>query len=406
MLGENFLDFRPALSNIRVVSATRIIYGPWLTSLLALMGAEVIHIEMPGSGDLLIRAVSPGGIFPRNLGLGAVAPNVNKYHVAIDIRHPKGKRIIQELVSISDVLVENFKPGTFDSWGIGYRDLSKINKKLVYISLSGFGNWGELSDRPSYDAYAQGITGLAEITGFKEAMPLKAQAWIGDFLSGTVGAFLVAVALHYRNKAGEGQFIDLSQSEVLIRVMDWTWLYIHLTGKERERTGNRDYATVPSLITKAKDGFIAIGAFEKREFIGLCKATGIEELSKYEDYTERLKNADRIYELIEEWAREKKIEEIEELAVKYGFMVGRVMNSRDIYHDPHYLSRKSVFFYNDPIYGNLVQPNPLSSLEKTPAIVRWTVRPVGIDNEHVLSRILGYTQSEIEELYKEGVIGK
>lgn len=394
-----------ALKNTRVISLTRIIYGPWLTTLLAIMGAEVIHIEMPASGDLLIRAVSPGA-FPRGLSLGATAPNANKYHVAIDIRHPKGKKILQELVAVSDVFVENFKPGTLDSWGIGYVDMSKIKPDIIYISLSGFGNWGELCERPSYDAYAQGVTGLAEITGFPDAIPLKSQAWIGDFLSGTVGAFLVASALYYRNKTGEGQFIDLAQSEVLIRVMDWTWLYIYLTGKDRERTGNRDYAVIPSLIAKAKDGFIAIGAFEKREYLALCDAMNSEELKEYVDFPARFKNADKIYETIEKWVSDKKIEEIEELALKYGFMVGRVMNSKDIYEDPHYRSRGVVALFDDPIYGDMVMPNPLGNLQKTPAKIKWTVRPVGIDNEHVLTRILGYHQDEIDELYKEGAIGK
>lgn len=396
---------RDALNNVRVISLTRIIYGPWTTTLFALMGAEVIHIEMPGSGDLLIRAVSPGA-FPRGLSLGAMAPNANKYHVAIDVRHPKGKKIVEELVTISDIFVENFKPGTLDSWGIGYRQLSQINPGLIYVSLSGFGNWGSYSDRPSYDAYAQGITGLAEITGFKDAIPLKSQAWIGDFLSGTIAAYLSLVALYFKRKTGKGQFIDLSQAEVLLRVMDWTWVYMGLTGKERERTGNRDYAAVPSLVARAKDGFVAIGAFHDKEYKGLCEAIGLDELYSYVDYEERFKNADRIYDLIEEWVAKHTCSEIKDMALRHGFMASSVMNSKDIYEDAHFNSRGSVCKFDDPLWGDLACPNPLPALEKTPARINWSVRPVGFDNEHVLTRILGYTQDEIDELYKERVIGK
>ncbi len=397
---------KEALKGVRVISFTRIIYGPWAATLFAMMGAEVIHIEMPGSGDLLIRSVSPGGSFPRGLSPGMMCSNANKYHIAVDVRTPEGKKIMRELAAVSDVLVENFKAGTFDAWGIGYRQLSEINPRLVYMSLQGFGNWGPLGERPSYDAYAQGITGLAEITGFPDAIPLKAQAWIGDFLSGTIAAYLGLVALFYARRTGKGQFIDLSQAEVLIRAMDWTWLYIWLTGKNRERTGNRDYAVVPSLIARVKDGFVALGAFSKEEFEGLCDAVGSEELRKYLPYGERFRNADRVYEIIEGWCGGKTVEEVLEAARRHGFAASKVMNSADIYSDEHFNSRRAVWRFEDPLWGDLTYPNPLANLEKTPGRVRWSIRPVGFDNEHVLSRVLGYSEDKIEELYEKGVIGK
>ena len=397
---------REALKGVRVLSITRIIYGPWAATLLGLMGAEVIHIEFPGSGDVLIRGVSPGGSFPRGLSPGMMCANANKYFIAVNIKHPKGKKIVEELVAISDVLIENFKAGTFDKWGIGYRQLREINPGLVYVSLQGFGNWGSLSDRPSYDAYAQGITGLAEITGFPDAIPLKAQAWIGDFLSGTVAAYLTLVALYYRNRTGKGQFIDLSQAEVLIRAMDWTWVYMGLTDKNRERTGNRDYAVIPSLIAKAKDGFVAIAAFEKGEFEALCEAMGNSELKMYSEYEKRFENAEKIYEAIETWAAKLSVSEIEKTAYEYGFSASKVMNSKDIYEDLHFNSRKAVWKFIDPLWDDLAYPNPLAGLEKTPSKVKWSMRPVGFDNEHVLTRILGYTEEEIKELYEEKVIGK
>ncbi len=395
-----------ALKGVRVLSITRIIYGPWAATLLGLMGAEVIHFEFPGSGDLLIRGVSPGGSFPRGLSPGMMCANANKYHIAVDMRHPKGKKIVEELVAVSDVLMENFKAGTFDKWGIGYNQLKEINPGLIYVSMQGFGNWGSLSHRPSYDAYAQGITGLAEITGFPDAIPLKSQAWIGDFLSGTIAAYLTLVALYHRKKTGKGQFIDLSQAEVLIRAMDWTWIYMDITGKNRERTGNRDVAVVPSLIARAKDGFVAIGAFEIKEFLALCDAMGASDLKEFAEYEKRFENSDYIYQKIEEWVSTKTVSEIEVLAEEYGFSASKVMNSQDIYEDPHYNSRKSVWKFIDPLWDDLTYPNPLTSIEKTPGKVKWSIRPVGFDNEHVLTRILGYSKEEVEELYKEKVIGK
>jgi len=393
------------LEGIRVLDITRIIYGPWAATLLAQLGAEVIHVEMPGGGDTLIRLVSPGGVFPRNLSPGMVCCNANKYFVAIDMRKEEGKELIRELASKCDVLMENFKPGTFDRWGIGYRQLSEINPKLVYVSMQGFGNWGELWERPSYDAYAQGITGLAEITGFEEAMPVKSQAWIGDFLSGTIAAFTTLVALFWRNKSGRGQFIDLSQAEVLIRAMDWTWLYIAIKQQNRRRYGNRDPAVVPSCLVKCEDGYAAIAAFRKDEFEGLCRAMGREDLLEFLDYEARIKNAGKIYDASEEWASRKKVEEIVKEGHTYGFAAAELMNSAKLHASQHFNERRAVWKYYDPLYEELCYPFALH-LSKTPGSIRWSMRPVGFDNEHVFRRILGISEDELEELYRKGVVGK
>ena len=394
-----------ALEGVRVLDITRIIYGPWAATLLAQLGAEVIHVEMPGSGDTLIRLVSPGGVFPRNLSPGMMCCNANKYFVAIDMRKEEGKELIRELASKCDVLMENFKPGTFDRWGIGYRQLSEINPRLIYVSMQGFGNWGELWERPSYDAYAQGITGLAEITGFEEAMPVKSQAWIGDFLSGTIAAFTTLVALFWRNKSGKGQFIDLSQAEVLIRAMDWTWLYMSIKQQNRKRYGNRDPAVIPSCLVKCEDGYVAIAAFRKEEFEGLCRAMERDDLLEFLEYETRIKNAERIYQAIEEWASKKKVDEVVKAGYTHGFAVAELMNSAKIHGDEHFNERRAVWKYYDPLYEELCYPFALH-LGRTPGSIRWSMRPVGFDNEHVFRRILGISESELEELYRKGVVGK
>jgi len=396
---------REALKGIRVLDITRIIYGPWASTLLSVMGAEVIHVEMPGAGDVLIRAVSPGGVFPNNLSPGMICCNANKYYAAIDMHKPEGIDLIKRLAAKSDVMMENFKAGTFDKWGIGYRQLSKLNPKLIYVSMQGFGNWGEMAGRPSYDAYAQGITGLAGISGFPDGLPIKSQAWIGDYLSGTMAAFLTLTALHYRKRSGKGQFIDLAQSEVLLRSMDWTWIYQSHTGKKRRRSGNHDMAVVPSLIARSKDGFVSIGAFAKAEFNRLCDAMADSELKKYTSFDERFKNADLIYKKIEDWAAKLTTDEIVNSGKKFGFSVHPVMNSETIFKDRKFNNRKTVWKFKDPIYGDMAYPNPLH-LDKTPGRIRWSMRPVGFDNEYVLKQILGFDDDRIEKLYKNNVLGK
>ncbi len=397
---------REALKGVRVLDITRIIYGPWAANLLAVMGAEVIHVEIPGPGDLLIRAVSPGGVFPRGMSPGMMCCNSNKYYLAVDMHKEEGLRIIKELAAQSDIIMENFKPGTFDRWGIGYRQLKEINPDIIYVSMQGFGNWGPYWTRPSYDAYAQGITGLAEITGFPDGLAVKAQTWIGDFLSGTLAAFFTLAALRHRNRTGEGQFIDLSQAEVLMRAMDWTWLYQSITGEGRKRTGNWDPAVVPSLIARTRDGFVAIGAFPEEEFQGLCRAMGREELfQEFRDVEKRQKEYERVYRPIDEWAAGKTTQEILDLSREYGFAAAPVNNSETIHKSPHFNARKMVWKFLDPLWGDLAYPRPWH-LSETPGRVRWSIRPVGFDNEHVMIRILGYTEGEVEELYEKGVLGK
>lgn len=394
-----------ALKGVRILDITRIILGPWASTLLAELGAEVVHVEIPGAGDLLIRAVGPQGQFPRNLSPGMMCASANKYYLAVDMHKQEGLELIRKLAASSDIVMENFKPGTFDKWGIGYRQLREIKSDIIYLSMQGFGNWGSLSTRPSYDAYAQGISGLAEITGFPDAMGVKSSAWIGDFLSGAVAAFYTLAALYYKKKKGKGQFIDLSQAEVLMRCMDWTWLFQFLKDKKRERFGNRDMAVVPSCIVKVKDGFAALAGFSEEEFEGLCTSMGRSDLLEYKKIEKRLINADTIYAAIEGWAKDKQVHDIIDLAERHGYSAARVMNVEDIYKCEHYNERNTVWKFDDPLWGDLCYPFALH-LGETPGRIRWSMRPVGFDNEYVLRKILGYSPEDVRSLYEKNVIGK
>jgi crotonobetainyl-CoA:carnitine CoA-transferase CaiB-like acyl-CoA transferase len=402
---EELFQKGEALKGVRILDITRIILGPWASTLLAELGAEVVHVEIPGPGDLLIRAVGPQGQFPRNLSPGMMCASANKYYLALDMHKPEGLDLIRKLAACSDIVMENFKPGTFDRWGIGYRQLREIRPDIVYLSMQGFGNWGSLSSRPSYDAYAQGISGLAEITGFPDAMGIKSSAWIGDFLSGTIAAFYTLAALYYRKKTGKGQFIDLSQAEVLMRCMDWTWLYGFLKDKKRERFGNRDMAVVPSCIVKGSDGFAALAGFSEEEFEGLCTAMDRKDLLRYRQIEVRLLSAEPIYQAIEEWACSRKVDEILDAGERFGFAAARVMNVEDIYNSRHFNERKAVWKFDDPLWGDLCYPFALH-LGETPGRIRWSMRPVGFDNEYVLRKILGVSQEDTRTLYEKGVLGK
>ena len=402
---EELFEQGEALKGVRILDITRIILGPWASTLLAELGAEVVHVEIPGAGDLLIRAVGPQGQFPRNISPGMMCASANKYYLAVDLHKPEGLDLIKRLAASSDIIMENFKPGTFDKWGIGYRQLRELNAGIVYLSMQGFGNWGSLATRPSYDAYAQGITGLAEITGFPDAMGVKSSAWIGDFLSGTVAAFYTMAALYHRKRTGKGQFIDLSQAEVLLRCMDWTWLYGFLKKKRRERFGNRDMAVVPSCIVRVEDGFVALAGFSEAEFEGLCLAMNRRDLLVYKPIEQRLTAAETIYEAIETWARTRKTGEIRELGEQHGFAVAQVMNVKDLHQSPHFNQRHSIWKFDDPLWGDLCYPMALH-LADTPGRIRWSMRPVGFDNEYVLRKMVGCSAAEVAALYENGVVGR
>ena len=228
-----------------------------------------------------MRYVTPRATFWKNGSLGFFPENHSKYHVAIDLHKEEGKALFRQLAARADVLIENFRAGTLDRWGIGYRDLSALNPRLVYVANSGFGQWGPFSlGRPSYDGVAQVVSGMAGITGFPGRPPLLCGIFIGDWFGGLMAATAALVALHHRRRTGEGQFIDYAQSEGLIRSLDWTWVLAGLSGESRGPAGNRDRALGASDIVRCRDGFVAIAAVTDGEFRALCRALEAPDLGR------------------------------------------------------------------------------------------------------------------------------
>lgn len=403
---ESIADKPEALEYIRVLDLTNVVLGPAASDFLAEFGAEVIKVELPFTGDVM-RYVTPGFFYYKNLSPGFEEQNHNKYHVGIDLRKPEGKELIYKLARRCDVIIENFRPGTVDKWGIGYRQISKIKPDIIYLSLSGFGQWGKNALRVSYDATAQAESGLMHITGFEGRDPIKCGVWILDFSTSITGAIAVLAALVYREKTGKGQFIDISQAETAIRWMDWTWVYIGLTGKDRGRYGNRDLAIVPSGVYKCIDGYVAIAAFREEEYEGLCEAMGKEELKAYSDPLQRLNPeiSDKIHRTIEEWCSQFKVEDIVGMSERFGFSASKVLSAKDVYESEHFKKRKTVWIFEDHIYGEVAEVQAVK-LSETPGRIKWVARPLGIDNEFVFTKILGMSVEEIRELENKKVIGK
>ncbi len=400
-----------ALRGIRVLDMSLIIFGPATADYLGELGAEVIRVEMPGAGDVM-RIVAPQGFYWKNVSPGFFAQNHSKYHIAIDVHQPEGQALIKQLVAKSDVLVENFRAGTLErKWGIGYRQLRRINPRLIYVANTGFGQWGPFIKRASYDGLAQAVSGFTAVSGCAGRPPLKIGIYIGDYFGACLSALGVLAAIHYRDRTGQGQFLEVAQCEALLRGMDWTWVYTGLTGKNRPQTGNRDRSACPSGVYPCTDGFVAVVAGTDEQFRGLCRAMGRDDLAtdpRFVTRTDRATevHADELDQHIADWVRELTRAEVEAAARLHAFAASGVATAKDHYEDPHLRARGSVWEMEDPVYGTMVEHGPAPKLSETPARYKWAAKPAGFHNEYVLRRLLGLSSEKIKELERQGVIGK
>jgi len=402
-------DKPEALKGVRVLELCTRVFGPVTADLLADFGAQVIKIELPGVGDLM-RYVAPRGFFWQNISPAFTHMNHNKYHVGIDIRKPEGADLLRRLVAKSDILVENFRPGTMDRWGVGYRQLKEINPGLIYQGNSGFGQWSVFKDRPSYDATSQAMSGFSATTGFPGRTPLKIGVWIGDYTGALFAALGILVSLYHRKKTGKGQLLDVSQGESLIRVLDWTWAFQTMSGKNRGLYGNQDIAISPSGIFRCKDGFVAIAALDDGQFKGLCLAMDRTELiqeDRFKDISQRVKEDNNIelYNIISKWTMTASVEKIEDLADKHRFSAHRVCNAKDHYDDAHLRQRGAVWEFDDPLYGKVVEYGPGPKLSKSPGRMKWFTRPIGFNNEQIFRDVLNLGEDEMKQLEEQKVIG-
>ena len=398
-----------ALRDLRVLDLGTIFLGPTTTTYLAEYGAEVIKVEIPGVGDT-IRALGP--TYHWNMSLIGLSEPKNKYFCGLDVRKPRGAEIFTRLVARADVLVENFRAGTLERWGLGYRQLREVNPRLIYSAHNGFGQWGDYgTGRPSYDAIAQGESGMAAISGFPSRPPLKSGGYIGDYLGAVAGASTILAALHHRMRTGEGQFIEIAQVEALIRMLDWTWVYHGLTGRYRLRYGNADVGIVPSDIVEAKDGFVAISAPTDQAFAGLARAMKQPDLAQDPRYRTQLarakdENREALLKAIRDWARGLTTADLVALGDRHGFAAARVASGKDHCADAHLETRRTLWRHDDPIYGRFPLYGPPAKLSATPGRVKWTIKPIGADNDFVFRALLGLAPPEIRTLESEGIIGR
>jgi crotonobetainyl-CoA:carnitine CoA-transferase CaiB-like acyl-CoA transferase len=402
---EQLFDKPEPLKGVRVLEVCYVVLGPAACDYLAEFGAEVIKFE--GQKGDQMRFVTPYAYFWQNMSPGLEIENHNKYWVGMHLGNPRAKELFLDLVKKSDVVMDNLTPGRLTEWGLDYKVLKEVNPGIIQLHVSGYGSWGPWTGRTSYDAVAQSMGALSPITGFEDRGPIKSGVWIADWITGLMCATAVMSALNYRERTGEGQFIDYMQVENVIRWLDWTWLYSFKTGENRKRSGNRDLAICPSDVFECVDGWAAVAAFSEEEFKGLC--TAMDQMSLFEKYADPLSrlqdaNAREILDRVARWAKGKQVAEVEELGSKYGFAASRVLEAKDVYHSEHFRERGAVQEYDDPLYGPMKQQCYPPILSETPSRVKWSSRPLGFDNRYVLNNILGLPLDEVKKLEEEKVI--
>ncbi|MEM1578222.1 MAG: CoA transferase [Archaeoglobaceae archaeon] len=388
-----------ALKGLKVVEVTHFIFGPNIGRVLAQFGAEVVKVETPGEGDRYRTAAIFGRFYKRANLLYAIL-NANKYIIAADARNEKAKKIIFELVKRADIFVENLSAGLVDAIGIGYETVKKVNPKIIYVSCSGYGQYGPLSRMPSFDIAAQGVSSVAMKTGWEDVDEFyKLPDYFGDYLPSMLAVFAILSALYYREKTGKGQYIDISQAEGLMRFM-YDFTYYSITKEEIGKTGNIDPASIPSGIFKTKDEkFVAISILTSSQFNSLRSA--VPELTRSFEKSK----AKELNGILARWVADKKLEEVLELAKKHGFPASPVLDDKDILNDPWRLERGSILKVRDRLLGEIPIPGAVIAMSATPGKIKWLGRAVGYHNRLVLKKWLGMSDREIEELEKEGVIG-
>ena len=401
------------LKGVRVLEVCTMLLGPIGPALLAQLGAEVIRCEFPPMGDVT-RSLNPFGWFYKDQSPLLLHINQNKYWVGLDLHTPQGQALFCELAARCDIVENNFRPGVMESWNIGYQRIRAINPGVIFLSKTGYGQWGRYAEenRPSNDGASQALSGYSWMSRFPGQTPLKMRAYIGDNYGGMCAEVAVLAALHYRDRTGRGQFIEFSQTENIMRAMSWVWPYQDITGETAMPAGNRDLCVSPADTFRCRDDrFVAIGAALPDDFAGLCRAMGRPELARdprFRNHLDRLRD-DRTLELLDiisKWVREKTPEEVEQLAVEYGFAATRVRSVQDIVEDPHCRERGFMAYVDDPMLGPFYEYEFPVMMSKTPPKVRWSVRAIGFDNEYVLTHKLGKNKAQIQSLYDCGALGK
>jgi crotonobetainyl-CoA:carnitine CoA-transferase CaiB-like acyl-CoA transferase len=393
-----------ALDGIRVLDLGTRIGAPFCATLLGELGADVIKVEQPGTGDFL-RTIGP---FDDGVSLFWAVEGRGKRSITLDLSKPKGQEILRRLVEHADVLVENFQPGTLERWNLAPDDLRAINPRLIVSRVSVYGQQGPYRDRPGLDRNGIALGGLLHITGYPDQPPVRPGVIVADYLTALFNTIGVLGALVDRASSGEGQQVELALYESVLRIMEWTVAAYDRLGIVRERAGNRLPNSAPLDNYECADGvFVCVAAAGDGLFPRLCRAMGRAELLEDERFSSlaaRAANADAINAEVAAWCASRSAEEVEGILVAAQVPVSRVYAIDDIVIDPQVVARGSIVEVDDPQLGPIRQQGPVPHLSRTPLSVQRGAPTLGQHNSEVFEELLGLSKAECNELSADGVI--
>ena len=396
-----------ALDGIRVIEIGQLIAGPFCGQLMGDMGAEIIKVEPPaidGKG---------GGDPMRNWGRGDdklwwEVVSRNKKAVSANLRVPAGQELVRKLAATADVLIENFKPGTIEKWGLGPDVLHAINPRLIIVRVSGYGQTGPYSERAGFGGIGEAMGGWRYFVGDPDRAPSRMGVSIGDTLAATYGCMGALAALHAREKTGVGQVVDSALYEAVLQVMESVVPEYHWSGYIRERSGSVLPGIAPSNVYKCKDGDYLIGANQDAVWARLAEAMGQPELAsdpRYVDHVARGKHQAELDARIEAWTKTLTVAEVEALMIGHSIPAGKMYRAPEMLADPHFQAREAIIDVETERWGTLKMQNVFPKLSGTPSSVRSPApSQIGQHNAEVYGDLLGMSAAELAALHAGGVI--
>lgn len=395
---------RSMLEGIRVVDFTNTVAGPGCTFFLSDMGADVIKVERPVRGD-------DARLFPPykdGISASFVVLNHGKRGITLDLKNPGGVGLFKELVALSDVLVENFTPGTMEKLGVDYETLKAVNPRLVMCSISGYGQYGPLSPLPGYDAVIQAMSGLMSTTGFPDGPPVRTGTLVVDITSAVFAAFGIAAALFAREVTGEGEYIDISMYDVAINQLEAKFVDYTVTGNIPGRTGNRYPYVTPFDTFRTADSYVLIICAGDGPFENLCKAMGRPELAKDERFSDVMKrnaNEPELKKIIEDWSTGFTNAELLPQLISQGVPAAPVNNVKQVVENPHTRERGMLVDIEQPGAGKLTIFGPAVKARNSEIKVRGPAPALGEHNRWFLDELLGKTPAEAQGILDSGAMG-
>lgn len=394
------------LKGLRVLELGTLIAGPFAGRMFADFGADVIKVETPKTGD----PIRKWRVVHEGTSLWWYVQARNKKSITLNLKADEGKAIIKEIAKETDVIIENFRPGKLEEWGIGYEDLKAINPKLIMIRISGYGQDGPYSNKPGFGSVGEAIGGIRHITGYPDRPPVRAGISLGDALASMYAVNSAMMAIYHRDVVGSGvgQYVDVALYEAVFSLMESMVPEYDYKGLVRERTGSSLPGIVPSNTYECGDGkYIVIGGNGDSIFKRLMKAIGREDIALDEAYAtneRRAQNTEFLDGTILDWTKSHSLEEAHQILDEYDVPNGPIYSVEDMMHDPHYAARKMIESVDVAGLGALKMPGIMPKFSETPGEIKWPGPELGAHNEEVYKELLGMSDEKLARLKEEDII--